>query len=49
MKTIYMEQTLNLMASQNLEGVKELVLTGIVKQGEFGNYLVIETMKEEQI
>jgi len=49
MKTIYMEQTLNLMAAQNLEGVKELVSTGIVKHGEFGNYLVIETKEKEQI
>jgi hypothetical protein len=43
MKVIYMEQTLNLMAAQDLEGVKALVSTGIVKQKEFGNYLVIET------
>ncbi len=43
MKVIYMEQTLNLMAAQDLEGVKVLVSTGIVKQKEFGNYLVIET------
>lgn len=49
MKTIYMEQTLNLMAAQNLESVKELVSTGIVKQSEFGNYLVIETKENEEI
>ena len=46
---IYMEQTLNLIASQDLEIVKSLISTGVVKQMEFGNYLVIETKEEEQI
>ena len=49
MTMIYMEQTLNLIASQDLEIVKSLISTGVVKQMEFGNYLVIETKEEEQI
>jgi hypothetical protein len=49
MKVIYMEQTLNLIASQNIEVAKSIISTGIVKQSEFGTYLVIETKSEEQI
>jgi hypothetical protein len=49
MKVIYMEQTLNLMAQTNLEEVKNIVSTGVVKQKEFGTYLVIETKSEELI
>ena len=49
MKVIYMEQTLNLMAQTNLELVKGIVSTGIVKQSESGSYLVIETKEQEQI
>lgn len=49
MKIIYMEQTLNLIAAQNLEAAKAIISTGIVKQSEVGTYLVIETKSEEQI
>jgi hypothetical protein len=44
-----MEQTLNLIAAQNIEVAKAIISTGIVKQSEFGTYLVIETKLEEQI
>jgi hypothetical protein len=49
MKVIYMEQTLNLIAAQNLEVAKAIISTGIVKQSEVGTYLVIETKSQEQI
>ena len=49
MKVIYMEQTLNLIAAQNLELAKSIISTGIVKQSEVGTYLLIETKEEEQI
>lgn len=49
MKLIYMAQTINIMATQNLEAVNALISTGTVKPGEFGNYLVIETKEKEQI
>jgi hypothetical protein len=44
MSIIYMEQTLKLMAVQNLEEVKALVLSGIIKQtkNETIKYLIIE-------
>lgn len=44
-----MEQTLNLIAAQSIEVAKDIISTGIVKQSEFGAYLVIETKSEEQI
>lgn len=43
MKVIYMEHTLNLMASTDLAAVKEIVTSGKIKQTEIGTYLVIET------
>ena len=43
MKLIYMEHTLNLMASTDLASVKEIVASGQIKQTEVGTYLVIET------
>ena len=49
MKVIYMEHTLNLMATADLEAVKEIVASGKVKQTEVGTYLVIETKTEKQI
>lgn len=49
MKLIYMEQTLNLIAAQNLDFAKAIISTGIVKQSEVGTYLLIETKSEEQI
>ena len=49
MKVIYMEHTLNLMASTDLAAVKEIVTSGQIKQTEVGTYLVIETKIEEQI
>lgn len=42
MKIIYMEQTLNLMAQQDLEAVKKLMASGEVKQSNEVNYLVIK-------
>ena len=41
MKIIYMEQTLNLMAAQNLEEVKVLVASGVTKEIETVKYIVI--------
>ena len=49
MKVIYMEHTLNWMATTDLASVKTLVASGKVKQTEVGTYLVIETKLEEQI
>ena len=49
MKVIYMEHTLNLMATTDLEVVRRLVTSGTVKRAEVGTYLVIETKPEEQI
>jgi hypothetical protein len=49
MKVIYMEHTLNLMATTDLAAVKTIVATGQVKQTEVGTYLVIETKEQEQI
>lgn len=49
MKVIYMEHTLNLMATTDLSTVKEIVASGEVKQTEAGTYLVIETKLKEQI
>lgn len=49
MKVIYMEHTLNLMATTDLAAVKAIVASGKVKQTEVGTYLVIETKPEEQI
>ncbi len=49
MKVIYMEHTLNLMATTDLATVKAIVATGQVKQTEVGTYLVIETKSEKQI
>ena len=46
MKVIYMEQTLNLIAAQNLEVARAIISTGIVKQSEVGTYLLIETKEE---
>jgi hypothetical protein len=43
MKIIYMEQTLNLMAAQDLAEVKALVASGITKEIETGKYIVIIT------
>lgn len=49
MKVIYMEHTLNLMATTDLAAVKAIVASGQVKQTEVGTYLVIETKSQEQI
>jgi len=49
MKVIYMEHTLNMMASIDLAAVKEIVASGKIKQTEVGTYLVIETNLEKQI
>ena len=49
MKLIYMEHTLNLIATSDLEVVRRLVTSGTVKRTEVGTYLVIETKSEEQI
>ena len=49
MKVIYMEHTLNLMATTDLAAVKAIVASGQVKQTEIGTYLVIETKSQEQI
>lgn len=49
MTIIYMEKTLNLLAAQDFDMVKSLISAGVVKSGECGNYLVIETKEKEQI
>jgi len=49
MKVIYMEHTLNMMATTDLAAVKAIVASGKVKQTEVGTYLVIETNSQEQI
>jgi hypothetical protein len=43
MKVIYMEQTINMIAQIDPEGVNRIIQAGTVKQTESGiNYLVIE-------
>ena len=47
MKTIYMEQTIMLLAQQNPKLANELVQTGIIKELNNMKYLVIEENLEK--
>lgn len=46
MKTIYMEQTIMLLAQQNTKLTNELIGTGIIKEHNGMKYLVIEEKTE---
>jgi ribosomal protein S12 len=48
MKTIIMEQTFNLIATQNPEYAKILIQTGKVKELDGLKYLVIEQKEENE-
>jgi len=49
MKTIYMQQTLQLMSNGRYREVEELIASGKIKQIEQGsNYLVITTEDEDR-
>lgn len=47
MKTIYMEQTIMLLAQQNPKLTNELIGTGIIKEHNGMKYLVIEEKTEK--
>ena len=49
MKTIYMQQTLQLMSNGRYREVEELIASGEIKQIQQGiNYLVISTQDEDR-
>ena len=47
MKTIYMEQTIMLLAQQNPKMVDNLIQRGIIKEHKDKKYLVIEEIAEK--